>query len=188
MVDGPPMVYPEANIPLIHDSKRRLIPVGLLALGGSLLAGSPVWAESAVAVSAAPSGTSSAYGIIDTLDAGGPSSLLVIGGDLSPGTADDSVYVVDDSLVRTFPPLATSSSIPTTLNMGSRITALTVADDSLYAGINGSGSPQLLAYPIGAQDPAVPSAVANLSVEASSLAVGGRGTVATDDDTVYMVA
>lgn len=162
--------------------------MGLLALGGSLLAGSPAWAESTVAVSAAPAGTSSAYGIIDTLDAGGPSSLVVIGGDLSPGTADDSVYVVDDSLVRTFPPLATSASIATTLNMGSRITALTVADDSLYAGIDGSGSPQLLAYPIGAQDPAVPSAAANLSVEASSLAVGGRGTFATDDDTVYMVA
>jgi hypothetical protein len=178
----------EASIRIVHDSKRRLIPVGLLALGGSLLAVSPVSAESSVAVSAAPSGTSSAYGIIDTLDAGGSSSLVVVGGDLSPGTADDSVYVVDDSLLRTFPPLATSASIPTTLSMGSRITALTVADLTFYAGINGSGTRQLLAYPIGAQDPAVPSAVANLSVEASSIAVGGRGTFDTDDDTVYMVA
>ncbi len=162
--------------------------MGLLALAGALLAGSPVWAESSVAVSAAPSGTSSAYGIIESLDAGGPSSLVVIGGDLSPGIADDSVYVVDDSLVRTFPPLATSASTSTTLSMGARITALTVADLFLYAGINGSGTRQLLAYPLGAQDPAVPSAVANLSVEASSIAVGGRGTVTTDDDTVYMVA
>ncbi|MHC8497155.1 MAG: hypothetical protein ACYYNF_09260, partial [Actinomycetes bacterium] len=143
----------------------------------------------------AAAASTSAYAVIGSLAVGGNADLVYMSGGDTASTADDSIYVAFDDTLVTYPPLATSASPSTTLGFGAAVTAVAVTDDSLYVGVAelyvGAvliSSAQIQSFPVGAQDPAVPTALANLSSSASSIAVGGQGTSSLLDDTVYLVA
>ncbi len=130
------------------------------------------------------------YARIDSIDVAGSASFVEISGELTPSAADDTIYVVDDSRVLTFPPLATGSATPSILNVGSPIAALVVSDDTIYVAADGFGLQftGILSFPVGATGSPGPASSSVMAAEPTAIALGGQGTTSTGDDSVYAVA
>lgn len=131
-----------------------------------------------------------AYAEIDSIDVGGTASSVVISGGLTASTADDTIYVVDDSTVLVLPPLATGADTASVLEVGSPIEYLAVTDDTIYVATRGI-APQftgIISFPVGATGSPSPSASSALPNAPTAIAVGGQGTSSTSDDSVYVVA
>lgn len=171
---------------------RRITSIAFaIALGTAAFTVPGVSSGVDVSPAAAPASATSAYGVINSLNVGGLNSQVVISGDLTPGTTDDTIYVVDDSVIKIFPPLATSASPSGVLQVASTIEDVIVTeDDTIYVATSGL-SPNfqgLLVFAKGATGAASPAYSSTTTDAPTGLALGGSGTLSTDDDSVYMVA
>jgi len=159
--------------------------VGIAVVLSAALSLPPAHARQ-IAPRSAPVTTPTAYAIIGTLATGNSQAahIAILNAD-DADLADDTIYVAAGNDVLVFRPGATTGSAGSGLGINQTIDALGVGDPGVYVAYGLSNT--LARYSTSAFGVSTALSTVSLPENASSLAVGGAGTPAQADDSVYAV-
>ena len=157
------------------------LPVGVAVL---LSLAPPIATAALVAPRSAPTAQSTAYAVIGTLATPSQGGEIAVINNDDADISDDTVFVGLASDVLAFRPGASTGAAGSSLGISSSVADLAVSDNGLYV-IFGLAS-ELSRYPASAYGVTAALATVSLPESPTTVAVGGRGTASTEDDSVYV--
>ena len=168
--------------------RDRARPIGIVALVSVIVVlnvATPMAGAAPVTPRSAPAGQSTAYAVIGTLETSSQGGSIAISNNDDADISDDTVFIGVDSDVLVFSPGASTGSTGSALGISSPISDVAVSDSGLYVTLDSLN--QLRRYPTSASGATVALASASLPESPTAVALGGAGTVTTDDDSAYVV-
>ena len=168
--------------------RDRVRPLGIAALVSVIVVlnvATPMAGAAPVTPRSAPAGQSTAYAVIGTLETSSQGGSIAISNNDDADISDDTVFVGVGSDVLVFSPGASTGSTGSALGISSPISDVAVSDSGLYVTLDSLN--QLRRYPTSASGVTAALASASLPVSPTAVALGGAGTVTTDDDSAYVV-